>query len=211
MHLFILCMLGSNDSILHHQLCDALYLLWVIQYPKALVMNYNVLVQHHTLPDTNFPFFLVLRQDMVLSSCYGRRLYARTAPPPCRHARGPPPRPPPPSRRHAATFPLRTCPPMLRPPARPAALRPPARLPPSPAGRESDSHPPPPRPAPRRRRRPDAGPARASGTSGQGGSGMPGAGGPAPARSPSPALARFPRSPMRCTQACQGTARCRGV
>jgi hypothetical protein len=71
-------MLGSNDSILHHQLCYALYLLWVIQYPKALVMNYNVLVQHHTLPDTNFPFFLVLRQDMVLSSCYGRRLYTST-------------------------------------------------------------------------------------------------------------------------------------
>ena len=75
-------MLGLKDSVLHHQLCDALYLLWVIQYPKALVMNYNVLVQHHTLADTNFPFFLVLRQDMVLSSCYGRRLYARTAPPP---------------------------------------------------------------------------------------------------------------------------------
>ncbi len=55
MHL-ILCMLGLNDSILHHQFCDALYLLWVIQYPKALVMNYNVLVQHHTLADTNLLF-----------------------------------------------------------------------------------------------------------------------------------------------------------
>ncbi len=48
---------GIECSVLHHQLCDALYLLWVIQYPKALVMNYNVLVQHHTLADTNFPFF----------------------------------------------------------------------------------------------------------------------------------------------------------
>ena len=50
-------MLGLNESVLYHQLCDALYLLWVIQYPKALVMNYNVPVQHHTLADTNFPFF----------------------------------------------------------------------------------------------------------------------------------------------------------
>ena len=56
MHLFILCMLGLNDFLLHHQLCDALYLLWVIQYPKALVMNYNVIVQHHTLADTNLLF-----------------------------------------------------------------------------------------------------------------------------------------------------------
>jgi hypothetical protein len=38
-------------------------------------------VQHHThllILTCYFPFFLVLRQDMVLSSCYGRRLYAST-------------------------------------------------------------------------------------------------------------------------------------
>ena len=54
-----------------------------------------------------FRFFLVLRQDMVLSSCYGRRLYARTAPPPRRHARDLPP----PPCRHARAPPLPTAPP----------------------------------------------------------------------------------------------------